>query len=70
MDKAELFCSKTKKWTSKSTKPKVYSNNRYERMNTMRYKKQSKETKHQRKEYYIIGNSKGVTTWNINLKRK
>ena len=31
-----------KKQTSKSIKPKVYSNNIYERMNTMRCKKQNK----------------------------
>ena len=32
------------------------------RMNPMRYKKQSKQIKHQRKKYYINENSKILTT--------
>ena len=49
MEDVVSFCNKTKKETSKSTKPKVNSSNSYKRMNMTRYKIQSKQILHQRK---------------------
>ena len=54
-DIVSLF-NKIIKQTSKLTKPKLYSNNSCKEMDTSRYKKQSKQMKHQLKEHYINEN--------------